>query len=219
MAAGAAVLTALLAGQATAGAQETQERTTTQQGRDIKESTTTSVTATVKSIDKSTRRVTLETREGKTMAVQVPEKVKGFDKLKKGDTVDIDYYQSMAVAVMPPGSGPPSRQERTMTREGMAGREVTATVKIIEVQPDQNMVTFKGADGEMHTVEVKNPEMQAKLRELKPGDSVQITYTEAVAASIRTRSKMQNGDGEQQHKNGKHKGQQPSDSQQQPGGM
>ena len=48
-----------------------------------------------------------------------------------------------------------------------------------------NRVTFKGPKGNIRTVTVYDPAMQKKLTSLQPGQMVQITYREAIAASIK----------------------------------
>jgi Cu/Ag efflux protein CusF len=136
--------------------------------------------------------VTLKNEEGEKVSVQVPQDMKNFDKLKVGDKVDIDYYESLAVAMMPPGSKPSMSERTTKSREmggGVAGREITASAEVISVDPAANKVTFKGPRGQIKTVTVHDPDMQKKLSSLKPGQVVQFTYTEAVAASIRPSAK------------------------------
>jgi len=148
----------------------------------------THVTATITAIDKSTRTVTLKNEEGEKVQIQAPQDMKNFDKLKVGDKVDVDYYESLAVAMMPPGSKP-SMSERTKTmREtggGATGKEITASAEVVSVDPAANKVTFKGPRGQIKTISVHDPDMQKKLPSLKPGQVVQFTYTEATAASIR----------------------------------
>jgi Cu/Ag efflux protein CusF len=151
-------------------------------------------TGTITSIDKSSRMVGLKTDDGENVSVEVPSDVKAFDKLKKGDKVDIDYYQSLAVSMLPPGTKP-SASERTMrsrnaaAQSGMQGREVQVSAEVVSVDPAANKVTFKGPRGQMKTIQVQDPAMQAKLPSLKPGQVVQFTYTEATAAAIRPASK------------------------------
>jgi len=55
----------------------------------------------------------------------------------------------------------------------------------MSVNLQDNSVQIKGPGGNVHTVTVQNPSVQQKLQDVKPGDLVQITYTEAVAAAIR----------------------------------
>jgi hypothetical protein len=45
-------------------------------------------------------------------------------------------------------------------------------------------VVFKGPKGNARVVNVQDPEMQAKRPNLKPGQVVQVTYTEAMAVAL-----------------------------------
>jgi len=54
----------------------------------------------------------------------------------------------------------------------------------LDVDAASNKVTFKGPKGNARVVNVEDPEMQAKLPSLKPGQVVQFTYTEATAVAI-----------------------------------
>jgi len=67
----------------------------------------------------------------------------------------------------------------------MAGRETTIQAEVLAVDVPANKVTFKGPQGNARVVQVNDPALQKKLPNLKPGQVVQFTYTEAVAASIR----------------------------------
>jgi hypothetical protein len=66
-----------------------------------------------------------------------------------------------------------------------AGREITANVAVISVDEVMNRVTFKGPKGNVRTVTVYDPAMQKRLATLQPGQMVQITYREAMAAAIK----------------------------------
>jgi hypothetical protein len=149
---------------------------------------TTESSATVTAIDKAERRVTLKAPTGDKFVVSVPRDVKAFDTLKVGDKVDIDYYQSVAVSILPPGTKP-SETERAASMAsaggGAMGKALTITARVVNVDADANEVTFKGPQGATKTVKVQDPDLQKKLPDLKPGDSVQLTYTEAAAADIR----------------------------------
>ena len=52
------------------------------------------------------------------------------------------------------------------------------------IAPRHNIVSFIGPGRIERTVEVQDPQMQRALRTLKVGDEVDLTYTEAVAASV-----------------------------------
>jgi hypothetical protein len=150
---------------------------------------TTHETMVVTSIDRSTRNVVLQNADGEKKTVKVPTDVKAFDTLKVGDRIDVDYYEAMAVALAPPGSKPSMSERSGSSRmaEGgrVAGRETTISAEVLAVDVPANKVTFKGPQGNARVVQVTDPALQKKLPQLKPGQVVQFTYTEAVAASIR----------------------------------
>ena len=145
-------------------------------------------TAIVTGIDRSARTVTLKKEDGETVTVDVPQDVKAYDRLKVGDRVDIDYYESLAVSLLPPGAKP-SMSERTTRSTNMGGantgKQVTVSAQVVSVDPAANKVTFKGPRGKLKTIDVQDPQMQQKLPSLKPGQMVQFVYTEALATSIR----------------------------------
>ena len=113
-----------------------------------------------------------------------------FDTLKVGDHVDVDYYESIGLALMPAGSKATLSETTTGGRTGepgvaAVGRQITATVEVVGVDEVMNKVTFKGPKGNVRTVTVYDPAMQKKLTDLQPGQMVQISYREAIAASIK----------------------------------
>jgi hypothetical protein len=151
---------------------------------------TTSETVIETGIDRSNRTVSLQNAEGEKRTVKVPADVKAYDTLKVGDRIDIDYYEAIAVSMLPPGSKP-SMSERTSGsrmsagQPAMMGRETTISAEVTKIDVLNNKVSFKGPKGQIRTVTVEDPDMQKRLPNLKPGQVVQFTYTEAVAASIR----------------------------------
>lgn len=62
---------------------------------------TTQISATVEKISRRSREVTLLLPDGTKTVVQVPEDVKRFDTLKKGDQVVVTATESLALAVTP----------------------------------------------------------------------------------------------------------------------
>jgi hypothetical protein len=144
---------------------------------------TTHATVTVAAIDKNARNLTVKTPDGDKTDIQVPADVKEFDKLKVGDKIDVDYTESLAVAMAPKGTKP-STNEKMTSGPGAAGHAVTVTAEVVKVDPANNKVTFKGPKGKKQTVTVQDPDMQARLRSLKPGQVFTFQYTEAVAAAI-----------------------------------
>src|SRR5215471_16156454 len=60
------------------------------------------ITATIQSINRDTRELTLLGPEGKTKVVKVPEDMKKFDQLKEGDQVVVKATESLAISVSSP---------------------------------------------------------------------------------------------------------------------
>ena len=183
--AGGALMTAMLG---TAGAAPTTETSESSTASGHEQSQLTHMTATVAAIDRSDRSVTLKAEDGTETTINVPSDVKAFDKLKAGDKVDIDYYESLAVSLAPTGSKPTVSERHGRSVDmggGIRGREVMMTAEVVSVDTSANKVTFKGPKGNMRTVHVTNPTLQEKLPSLKPGQVVQFDYTQATAASIR----------------------------------
>jgi hypothetical protein len=63
---------------------------------------------------------------------------------------------------------------------------VTVTAVISAINPKVPSVTFKGPEGNSRTVNVKDP---AKLKGVSVGDTVQLTYAEAVAIKVEKAAK------------------------------
>jgi len=148
----------------------------------------TRVTATVVAIDPNERVVMLKDDKGDTNAVVVPPDVKMFSSLKVGDKIDVDYYQGLALSLLPPGTKPGRAASQTRSTSGpgsaQVGSDLTVSAEIISVDPSQDTVTFKGPHG-VRTVRVNDPQLQRTVMALKPGQVVQVTYRQATAASIR----------------------------------
>jgi hypothetical protein len=144
--------------------------------------------ATVTAIDTAKRTVTLKGDQGE-FEVDVGPEVKNFDKLKVGDVVVATYTQAIAARIAAPGEATPGVKESVTGNpadkgHASVGREVTASVKVEAVDLKANTVTLSGPSGEKETVEVKNPKVQERLKTLKPGDVVVVTYTESLALRL-----------------------------------
>ena len=156
-------------------------------------SATVHASGTITGIDKSSRIVTIKTDTGELRSFQVPSEVSGFDKLKKGDKVAADYTESIAVAMQPKGTKLTASERAAATKTGAgmggAGKQITISAEVISVDAANNTVTLKGPKGNVETIDVKDPENQAKLPSIKPGQVMQFTYTEAVAVSVTPKGK------------------------------
>ena len=145
---------------------------------------TTHATVAVTAIDKSGRKLTVKLPNGEKAQIQVPADVQEFDKVKVGDKIDVDYMQSVALGFLPKGTKP-SSTEVEAAGPGMAGRQMSVSAEVIKVDAANNQVTFKGPKGTHRIVTVQDPDLQARLPNLKPGQVVVLQYTEAIATAIR----------------------------------
>lgn len=150
--------------------------------------------ATIQTLDRGTRLVTLRNDEGEVTTVKVPPEV-DLDRVKTGDRVGVAYYESVAINLVNPdtplGATGAVIQERAPADQlpGRArGGSVVVTAQVTAINLAKNTVTFRGSDGNEQTVHVRDPQLQARLVNLRVGDVLQFTYTEAIAVRILPRS-------------------------------
>jgi Cu/Ag efflux protein CusF len=147
-------------------------------------------TATVVSIDMTTREVALKGEDGKVFTVVVDQAAKNLDQVKPGDVVVAAYAEALAYevnksgAAAGPGAGTSTSLKTAKPGEKPAGvitQKTTLTATVTAIDPKAPSVTLKGPGGNAKTIKVKDA---AKLQGVKVGDSVDITYTEAIAISV-----------------------------------
>jgi hypothetical protein len=154
-------------------------------------SSLTKAKATVTALNPATREITVTGDKGPTTVVAGPE-VKNFNNLKVGDQVLLSYYEGALAQIVkgskkvadPAVSAFSYGNSPGMKPAGGAGLSATITVKIEDINLPTNTAAYKKSDGSIHIVQVKTPEMQKFLRELKPGDTVQLTVTESLAVEV-----------------------------------
>ena len=196
--AGGALMTAMLG---TAGAAPTTETTESSSASGHEQSRLTHMTATITAIDRSDRtRDAEEPRTAPKTTINVPSDVKVFDKLKTGEKVDIDYYQSLAVSLAPSGSKPSMSERRGRAVDmggGVRGREVMVTAEVVSVDPSANTVTFKGPKGNLRTVHVEQPDAagEAAVVEAGPGGPVRLHAGDRRRRSGRASKRERRGEG------------------------
>src|SRR5689334_13839639 len=149
---------------------------------------TVSATFTIKAIDKTSRVVTLEDKTGHTTDVYCGPEVQRFDTLKVGDTVTFRYHESLVSAISRPGEKPkePVTSSVNRTPGPKAGASVAqqmhATVTIEAMDPKVPSVDVKTEGGSRLSLKVADPKF---LEGYKVGDKVNLTYTQALAVSVK----------------------------------
>ena len=141
--------------------------------------------ATVTAIDPSTRTVTLKTEDGQTTDVVAGSAVKNFDQIKVGDVVKATYTESIAFQVVPEGTAGGASQSMNRIPGGAeVGQQVTTSFKVSSVDPATNTLWVTLANGNTKKIQVQDPKAQERLKTLKPGNVVAVTYSESMAIQL-----------------------------------
>jgi len=151
-------------------------------------------TATVEAVDQTTRMVTLKGPKGNSVTFKASDEVRNLAQVKVGDEVRFAYYESLAVRVLKkdeafPAAGESTAMARAKPGEkpaGVIGTETSVNATITAIDKKAKTATLKGEDGKSVTVTPLRPE---KLDEVKVGDRLVITYTEAVAVKVEPAAK------------------------------
>jgi hypothetical protein len=142
--------------------------------------------ARVERIDLSTRSLTVRTAEGIVHTVYVPRDLRVFDELKTGDTVDVRVAEEVIVALNSRGRPTVLIDSTAEARKAAAGetevlQQLKATVTIVTIDPQQQVVVYKTADNRQVMRQVADPKL---LEGLKAGDVIDITYTRERAIEL-----------------------------------
>jgi Cu/Ag efflux protein CusF len=150
------------------------------------------VTGTVSKIDQKTRKVTIKPKDGKKVTFVADPAVANLAQVKKGDVVTATYTEALAYEVKKGGKAGVDASVAAAAAPlgakpaGAAAQSVTVTVKVTAIDQKVPSITFKGPDGDTQTVKVQAPE---KLQGVKAGDTVALTYSEAVSIKIENPAK------------------------------
>jgi hypothetical protein len=150
-----------------------------------------SVTATIEAIDYDTRVATLKGPLGNWVTFVVDPRVKRLKEFKVGDAVTADYFVSVAYELREPTAEEQKEPLVILDAAGKASSEsspaggvvsqIRAVCTIEGLDRPTETVTLKGPLGRYATVLVADP---ANLPHLRIGQSVVVTYTEALAVSL-----------------------------------
>lgn len=151
--------------------------------------------AKITAIDLAKRQVTLTGRSRTPVTVTAGPAVR-LEMLKVGDTVDAQYYRSVAFLISEPGeSVPEDTIQQTIARPvqvpggvGIQTTMISGLVVGIDLGAHSvDLVSPQG--GEIHTVTVTDPARQAKLPSLNVGDKITAVVSESLAVWIQPASK------------------------------
>jgi Cu/Ag efflux protein CusF len=146
-----------------------------------------SASGTVEAIDHASRVLTLKDEDGEFVTVDVPADAKRFAEIKVGDKVTATYYDNVTVRLKKPGEAPVNTDTAAVTpgtgaKPGAtvaSQRTMTATVEAID--PKIPSITFKGPKGWKYSRRILDKNV---LKQVKVGDQVDFTWTEAVMIEV-----------------------------------
>jgi len=147
-------------------------------------------TSMVEAIDLQNRVVTLKDKDGNVWDLKVGERAKNLPQVKVGDQVVVKFYESIVVELAKPGSQLEVSTSESVSAAktgakpaGKVEKKVTVVANIETIDPRKTFVILKGPEGRTVKVKVREPK---NLENVKVGDQVRITYTEALAISVKT---------------------------------
>jgi len=153
----------------------------------VRDSMLSSTSAIVEALDQESRMITLRGPTGTRMSFKVGDRVKNLHKIKVGDRVVVDYYESLAIQVVKPGTTGDQRETVVDSAEpgekpaGAVVEKTTLVATIEQIDRSVPSITLRDQDGNLCTVRVRHPE---RLSLVKVGDTLRITYVQAVAVSV-----------------------------------
>lgn len=149
------------------------------------------LTATIKSLDVESRVATITRPDGKEVTLKVSPQVKRLDEMKPGDKVVTKYMESLAFEVREPTEAEMKNPSDVVAAAGKNSKELppgiaagvvaSSIVEIESIDMETNIVGIKFPSGKSYTMKAKIPE---NLKRVKVGDTVAVTYAEAVAVAI-----------------------------------
>jgi hypothetical protein len=177
---------ALLAGLATSTLAQTPKSDLS-----VEEGIVLNITAKVQAIDHEKREVTLKGPLGNEVTFTVDQRVKRLNEVKVGDDVTADYYVSLAAELRKPTPeeekeplvilDAKARAPKDTTPAGGQLRMFKVVTTVEGLERPTRLITLKGPRG--NYVSVRARDLQ-NLEMLRLGDTVVVTYTEALAISL-----------------------------------
>lgn len=170
-------------------------------------SDTVQVKTTVEAIDHTNRTLTLKEKDGDLVTVYAAPDVQGFDTLNVGDKVSLQYREAVALQLhktddrdrdrtttspsggdpggapydSPSGSTTGSETGVTGTPAGMTAAQVTTLATVKDVDTRDQEITFQTEDGRMVSARLDDRDL---VKDIDPGDQIEVTYTNPVLVSV-----------------------------------
>ena len=152
---------------------------------------TVEASATVESVDVLNRLMTIKTEAGDLVTLEVGPEVQNLVQVRQGDRVVVRYREAIGARISNDAAGQPvsidvdtDRARLGQRPSARASATTNVPVTINSVDTRSNLVTFSGPDGLVRSITVATPEGRDFIRQLKKGDTVVLSFTEAFAVSV-----------------------------------
>jgi len=144
----------------------------------------------IEAINMQTREVTLAGKSGHSVTLVAGPLVR-LELLKVGDTVNANFYRSVAFVVSPPGMPAPEDEVKVaMARQAkVPGGAIVGVTRVsglvVAVDLEAHSIDLvPQSGGGVITVEVTDPARQAAMSALKAGDTLTVVVSRSLAVSI-----------------------------------
>lgn len=143
----------------------------------------------VLAVDPANYQVTVEGTDKAPVTIQLTDQAKALHNLKVGDKVDIDVVRSVAYVLDTNIDGAPGVSNEAMAIRankdnpnpgGEAVRQVKVTSKITHIDLKKHEVTLLPPEGKVKILKVEDPNLQARMKKLQVGQTVNAIYTEVM---------------------------------------
>ena len=142
---------------------------------------------TVTDVDRAARTVTIRGPKGNDTVVAVPPEAQNLDQVQVGSRFKVRFLEEVAVSVS--AGGEPSAVAGSSvemapkggTPGGTVAKVVQVSAVVEAVDPASRQITLRGPLGNSRTMRVAE---DVKLDAIKPGDSVTVAHTQALATHM-----------------------------------
>ena len=142
---------------------------------------------TVTDVDRGARTVTIRGPKGNDTVVAVPPEAQNLDQVQVGSRFKVRFLEEVAVSVS--AGGEPSAVAGSSvelapkggTPGGTVAKVLQVSAVVEAVDPASRQITLRGPLGNSRTMRVAE---DVKLDAIKPGDSVTVAHTQALATHM-----------------------------------
>lgn len=148
--------------------------------------------ATVTAVNLKTRKVTLRSPEGRAFTIHVGKDAVNLRQVKKGDVITVTFSRELEVFLAEPGEQINEQTVVVATAKpgskprGVGVAQTIVTAKIYAVDKVNQLVKLEFIDGTDVVVKAQNP---ANLDKVRAGDTIAISYIEAVDIAVKKKVK------------------------------